>query len=315
MNLLQNRKPQSGRFTLKVNDRKIALAVVALPSIYGVQLRLEMFDEKVLKHVFDEIVIPFPEARQSFEHFLNNSPRGIYAVTGPSGSGRTLFLYSLITRSKQNFKRITALETSIRYPVAGIHQEEVSDDHMDAALEELSNHPPELLAIHSISTIRQAELAFLLAARIPVLAIFSSFDAFKLVEWLCSHNLKSPIKAGLLHTVVSPRTIAQVCPHCAVPLEFDVQTLPPELRSSGMPLKMNQGCDYCRGQQSSGRTFLEILRVDEEATQWILKDHSASSLRKQARAAGRKTLYDLIAHDAVQKQLDMLSVAKLQAVL
>jgi type IV pilus assembly protein PilB len=315
MNMLQTKTPQSGRLLLKVNDRKIVLAVAAIPTIYGIQLSLEMFDEKLLGHFFEEIVAAFPDTRQSVDHFFNNSLRGLYAITGPESSGRTMFLYSLIARSKEKFKNISTLESSIRYPIAGVHQKEVSDTVLEAALEEISNHPPELLACNSVKNARQVELIFLLAARIPVLAIFSSFDAFQLVDWLCSHNLKSPIKAGLLHTVVSTRVIPQICSYCSVPLEFDTQSFPPELKLSGVPLKMNQGCDHCRGQQGSGHKFIEAFRLDDEAIGWVLQDHSASFLRKQARTAGRKTLYDWISGDALQKQLDMLSVAKLQAAL
>jgi|GEM_PF-3181144 len=315
MNLLQHKREQSGRFLVKINDRKIMMTVGAAPTLYGMRFRMEMFDEKILKHTFEELAGPFPEVRRSFEDFLG-SRKGIFAITGPESSGRTLFLYSLISRCKERFKNLHTLENSIRYPIAGVHQEEVSQEQMESALEDLTNHEPDCLALSVVKSIRNAELAFWLAARIPVLAVFPSFDAYKAVDWLCSHNLKSPVKVGLLHTVISPRVVPHICPYCAMPLELDPQALSTLAQPAGTQMRMNQGCDHCRGQESvPGQTFFETFRLDQEAIGWILNDHSAASLRKNARIAGRKTLFDVIAQDAVQNHLDMLSVAKLQAAL
>jgi type IV pilus assembly protein PilB len=225
MNPLQLKKPQNGRFQVKVNDRKIIMALSVTPSIYGMRFRLEMFDEKILKHTFEDLVNSFPEVHQSFEHFLSVSKKGIFAITGPEGSGRTLFLYSLIARCKELHKNIHTIEASIRYPITGIHQNEVADDQVEDLLQDLVNRPPDLLVLTSLKSIRQAELAFLLAAQIPVVAILPSFDAYKAVDWICSHNLKSAVKAGLLHTVISPRIVPHICPYCSIPLEFDAQSL------------------------------------------------------------------------------------------
>jgi type IV pilus assembly protein PilB len=316
MNPLQLKKAQNGRFQVKVNDRKIIMVVGASPSIYGMRFRLEMFDEKILKHTFEDLVKSFPEVHQSFEDFLAVSKKGLFAITGPEGSGRTFFLYSLIARCKELYKNIHTIENSIRYPIAGVHQNEVPDDQVEALLQDLVNRPPDLLVLTSLKSIRQAELAFLLAAQIPVIAVLPSFDAYKAVDWICSHNLKSPVKAGLLHTIISPRIVPHICPYCSIPIEFDAQILSGLTRPEGAQLKMNQGCDHCRGQESAhGEVFFETLRINEEALKWILSDHSAAVLRRQARASGRSTLYDWVVKDAFQHRLDMLSVVKLQAAL
>jgi type II secretory ATPase GspE/PulE/Tfp pilus assembly ATPase PilB-like protein len=314
LNPLQQKRPQHGQFLVKINDRKIVMVVSAIPTIYGMRILLEMFDERVLKHSYEELIRPFPEVRQHVEDFLLYARKGIFAITGPDGSGRHLFLYTLLSRCKEIYNNIQTLETSIRYPLSGITQTEIAEDAFESALENLGNHPPDLLAVDSIRTVRAAELAFLLASRIPVLAILSSFDAYKAVDWLCSHNLKSPIKAGLLHTVVSPRMIPRICSYCAVP--YDSAELMQLNVPAGMELKMNQGCEHCRNHEVlQGETFLETFRINEEALQWIMADHSSANLRRSARSAGRNTLFDLVVRDAFTDHLDMLSVAKLQAAL
>jgi type IV pilus assembly protein PilB len=316
MNLLQQKKPQNGRFIVKVNDRRIQMVVSNTPTIYGTRFLLEMFDEKILKHSYDELLKSFPEVRNHIEDFLTVTRKGLLVITGPDGSGRTNFLYSLLSRAKESYRNIHTLETVSRYPLTEIHQNEIPPEQAERVLEEYLFQPPDLLAIASLKTIRAMELTFLLAARIPVIVVLSSFDAYKAAEWLCSHNLKSPLKAGLLHTIISPRRIPRICPRCSVPYEGAMKDfgLIPSLPA--VQPKMNQGCDYCRIQENLPReTFFECLRMNEEAVQWILEDHSAAHLRRSARSAGRNILYDLVIRDAFSDHLDMLAIAKLQAAL
>ncbi len=314
MNPIQQKMPQHGRLSVKINDRKILMLVSAVPTIYGIRFMLEMFDEKVLKHSYEELLTPFPDVRKNVEDFLMEGKKGMLVITGPEGSGRTHLLYSLLSKAKGIYKNIHTLENSIRYPINGIRQNEMSEDRMTRALEDYLSQPPDLVAVSVLKNIRAVEVAFLLAARIPVIMILSSYDAFKAVEWLCGHNLKSPLKAGLLHTVVSPRIIPRVCPHCSVPYDGQEEEIAGLNLPSGALLKMNQGCDHCRQKENvQSETFFESFRIDQEAIEWILKDHSSTHLIRSARSAGRHTLYDLVIGDAFSDHLDMLSVAKLQA--
>lgn len=315
MNLLRQNAAQHGQFVVKINDRKISMLVNAVPTMYGIRFLLEMFDEKVLKHSFDELLKPFPETRKHIEEFLIETKKGVLAITGPEGSGRTRFLYSLLTRAKEFYGNIHTLEAAIRYPVNGIHQNEVPEQ-MERMLEDYLYQSPDLLAIAPARTVRAAEIAFLLASRIPVILLLSSYDAYIAVEWLCRHNLKSAVKAGLLHTVVSPRTIPRLCPHCSVPYNAATESVSGMNLPPGTQLKMNQGCEQCRNQETwHSETFFESFRINEEAIRWILQDHSSSYLRNAARTAGRNTLYDLVVRDAFSDHLDMLSIARLHATL
>ncbi len=316
LNLFQQKTPQNGRFIVKVNDRRIQMVVSSTPTIYGTRFLLEMFDEKILKHSYEELLKPFPEVRNCVEEFLTVAKKGALIITGPDGSGRTHFLYSLLARAKENYRNIHTLETASRYPLTEIHQNEILPEQLERVLEEYLFQPPDLLAIASLKTIRSAELAFLLAARIPVIIVLSSFDAYKAVEWLCTHNLKSPLKAGLLHTIISPRRISRVCPHCSVPYDGAMKEFGEIPILPAAQMKMNQGCDFCRNQENlPGETFFEGFRINEEAVQWILEDHTAAHLRSSARSAGRNILYDLVIRDAFSDHLDMLAIAKLQAAL
>jgi type II secretory ATPase GspE/PulE/Tfp pilus assembly ATPase PilB-like protein len=316
MNLLQQKQPQNGRFIVKVNDRRIQMVVSNTPTIYGTRFLLEMFDEKILKHSYEELLKPFPEVRNHIEDFLTVTRKGLLVITGPDGSGRTQFLYNLLSRAKESYRNIHTLETAIRYPLTEIHQNQVSPEQVERVLEEYLFQPPDLLTIACLKTIRAMELTFLLAARIPVILLLSSFDAYKAVEWLCSHNLKSPLKAGLLHTIISPRRIPRVCPRCAVPYDGGLKDFGGIASLPAVQLKMNQGCDYCRTQENlPAETFFECFRINEEAVQWIREDHSAAHLRRVARSAGRNILYDLVIRDAFSDHLDMLAIAKLQAAL
>lgn len=313
MNPLLQNTPQHGRFVVKINERKVLMVVSAIPTMYGVRFLMEMYDERILKHNYEENLKPFPEVRKDVEDFLTAGGKGMLIITGPEGSGRTRFLYSVLCKSKENFRNIHTLETLIRYPVHGIRQNEVTEEQMEAALDQYLYQAPDLVALSVVKGVRPVDTAFLLAARTPVVMVLSSYDAFKAVEWLAAHNLKSPIKAGLLHAVISPRIMPGLCPRCSVPIDGRVEPFDAMQIPAGLQLKMNQGCEVCRSKENlRSQILFESFRIDEQAIEWILHDHSSEYLRRSARAAGRNTLYDLAIRDAISDNLDMLSVAKLQ---
>lgn len=313
MNPLQMQKAQHGRFLVKIQERKIVMVVSSFPTIYGTRFLLEMFDERLLRRSFDEITSPFPLLKNSLEDFMLRAHQGMVIITGPEGSGRTSFLYSVLSRSKDEFKEILTLETSVRYPMSGLSQTQVDPDEMEEALENVMKQKPELLVVNSIRSPRAAELAFLTTARIPLIAVLSSYDSFMALDWLCRHGLRSAIKAGLLHTVISTRLIPLACPQCSIPYEIPEDQKHLFAVAPGIQLRMNQGCDYCRVvSEASAEQIVECIRMDPEFISWLEQDSSAATLRRKARESGRKTLFDLALQQSFHGTLDMHSVMKLQ---
>lgn len=313
---LQQQKPQHGRFLVKIQDRKLLMVVSAYPTIYGIRFMLEMFDEKLLRHSFKEVTAPFPDLKLHLEDFTLRARQGMIIITGPEGTGRTSFLYSYLSKCKSEFQQIITLENSVRYPITGLSQIQVSEAEMETALENVLKQKPDLVAVNALRTVRMAELAFLITARVPLVAVMSSYDAFVALDWLCKHNLKSAVKAGLVHALISPRLIPRVCPNCSVPF----QVAPDETLPFGIPadaeLKMNQGCDFCRNPDNHlSDMIFEFIKPDREMISWLEINHSSSSLRQKARQSGKKTLSDVALQHAIRGTLDMVSVMKLQSVL
>ncbi len=315
LNPLQQQKPQHGRFLVKINDRKILMVVSAYPTIYGIRFMLEMFDEKLLRHSFEDMMRPYPDLKLLLEDFVMRARKGMIVITGPEGAGRASLLYSFLSRCKEEFRQIITLENSVRYPISGISQTQVNEKDMEMALDNVLKQRPELVAVHTIRTVRAAELSFLLTARLPLVVVLNSYDSYMALEWFCRHNLKSAIKAGLVHAVISPRLIPRICPNCAVPFRLSTE----QTRDLGVPpgsqLKMNQGCDFCRNPDNHlSDLILESIRPDFEMAAWMEEDFHATSLRQKARKAGRRTLFDIALQSAFRGGLDMQSVLKLQSV-
>jgi type IV pilus assembly protein PilB len=316
MNPIQQQKPQHGRFIARIHDRKIVMVVSAFPTIYGFRFLLEMFDERLLRRGFDEMTQAFPDLKARLEDFLFHKKQGICLITAPDGSGRTSFLYSLLLKCKEDYRHVMTLEDRVRYPIQGLNQTQVQEGEMEEGLENILSQKPDLVAIHTLRSLRSAELAFLIGARTPVIAVMSSYDSFVAVDWLCRHNLRSAVKAGLLHTVISSRLLPRACPSCSIPFEPTAQQfrewkLPPDAQ-----MKINQGCDYCRNPDNQATELIfEVVAVDPEFIGWIESNHSAASLRQHARQAGRHVLFDVALQHAVRGELDTLSVVKLQSVL
>jgi len=267
----------------------------------------------LLRRSFEELTSPFPLLKNSLEDFMLRAHQGMVIITGPEGSGRSSFLYSLLSRSKDEFKEILTLETSVRYPISGLSQTQVDPDEMEEALENVMKQKPELLVVNSIRSPRAAELAFLATARIPLIAVLSSYDSFMALDWLCRHGLRSAIKAGLLHTVISTRLIPLACPQCSITYEIPEEQKDLFAIAPSIQLRMNQGCDYCRVvSEASAEQIVECIRIDPEIISWLEQDSSATSLRKKAREHGRKTLFELALQQSFHGTLDMHSVMKLQ---
>jgi type IV pilus assembly protein PilB len=315
LNPLQQQKPQHGRFLVKINDRKILMVVSAYPTIYGIRFMLEMFDEKLLRHSFEDMMRPYPDLKLLLEDFVMRARKGMIVITGPEGAGRTSLLYSFLSRCKEEFQQIITLENSVRYPISGISQTQVSEKDMEISLDTVIKQHPDLVAVHSIRTVRAAELSFLLTARLPLVVVMNSYDSYMALEWFCRHNLKSAIKAGLVHAVISPRLIPRICPNCAVPFRLSTE----QTRELGVPpgsqLKMNQGCDFCRNPDNHlSDVLMEYVRPDSEVAAWMEEDFHSSTLRQKARKAGRKTLFDIALQSAFRGGLDIQSVLKLQSI-
>lgn len=316
MNPVQQHKPQHGRFVAKIHDRKIVMVASAFPTIYGFRFLLEMFDERLLRRSYDEMTQSFPDLKARLEDFLFHKKQGICLITAPDGSGRTSFLYSLLLKCKEDYRHVMTLEDRVRYPIQGLNQTQVPEGEMEEGLENILSQKPDLVAINTLRTLRSAELAFLIGARTPVVAVMSSYDSFVAIDWLCRHSLKSAIKAGLLHTVISSRLLPRTCPSCSIPFEpspeqFHDWNVPPDAE-----MKINQGCDYCRNPDNQHTELIfEVVAVDSELIGWIESNHSAASLRQHARQANRRVLFDVALRHAINGELDTLSVVKLQSVL
>src|SRR3972149_8746205 len=103
------------------------------------------------------------------------------------------------------------------------------------------------------------------------------------------HNLKSAIKAGLIHAILSPRMFPQPCPNCSIPCELSAEQKEKLKVPEDAALRMNQGCDFCRdSEEEFSQHVFEFLRMDADALSWMADSPSASSIRRKARAAGRK---------------------------
>lgn len=315
LNPLQQQKPQHGRFLVKVLERRILMVVSAYPTIYGIRFMLEMFDEKMLRHAYDDVVAPYSDLKLDLEDFMLRARKGMIILTGPEGAGRTSFLYSYLSKCKDEFSQIITLENSVRYPIGGLSQTLVNEEEMESSLENVLKQRPDLVAVNSIRSVRAADLAFLIAARVPMIVVLSSYDSYVALDWLCRYQLKSAVKAGLLHSIISPRLVPKVCPNCAAPIELPADLAAQVTLPANANFRANQGCDFCRNTENVlSQLVFEFLRPDPQVLGWLEEDHRATVLRQKARRAGHKTLFDVAIQQAARGLLDTQAVLKLQSV-
>lgn len=297
LSLAERRLPQDGRISARLGDRPVDLRVSSLPTAHGESLVLRILDKEGLQRGLAELGL-LADDRARFGELLTR-PDGVILVTGPTGSGKSTTLYSVLHSLNRPDRKIITVEDPVEYELSGINQVQVRPEvgmTFGAALRALLRQAPNIIMVGEIRDQETAEIV--VQASLTGHLVFSTLhtnDAPSAISRLLDLGVPPFLVAASLRAVVAQRLVRRVCPHCAVPAvpeEWEwraLGTLPEE--GAGADCRRGTGCAHCGGTGYHGRTgIFELLPLQEELTTRIDGECTLVELRQRARDLGLRTL-------------------------
>ena len=304
LDITENRLPQDGRFRATVGGHIFDFRVSTLPTIYGEKIVIRLLDRSSL--VIDLRKLGFQEdTRQDFEAMLQRS-QGMILVTGPTGSGKTTTLYAALAASRDETKNVITVEDPVEYELSGVSQTNVNSDiglSFATQLRAILRQDPDVILVGEIRDGETADIAIRAALTGHlVLSTLHTNSAVAAITRLQDMGIAPFLLASSLSGVLAQRLVRSICRHCRTELpqnspQYEADILRLNLKP-GFPLFYGAGCDLCSGTGMRGRiAILELLPVDRELRQAIMKQTSSSSMRDLAIRRGMRTLWE----DGLQK--------------
>ncbi len=306
LNIAENRLPQDGRIQLKVGGKDIDIRVSVFPTYYGERIVLRLLNKSDMK--FDLDSLGFSKETLNVFNELIKKTHGIILVTGPTGSGKTTTLYSVLTRLNTADVNILTVEDPIEYQLHGVGQMQVKpkiDLTFAAGLRSILRQDPDIIMVGEIRDLETAEIA--IQAALTGHRVFSTIhtnDAASGITRLLDMGVEPFLIASSVNAFLAQRLVRTICPHCKQSYKPD----PVVLKDLGMKasqiqgkkLYRGKGCDKCINTGYLGRTGIyELLPVTNDIRKLIMEHADAVQIKEKAISSGMKTLLQ----DGVEKAL------------
>jgi type II secretory ATPase GspE/PulE/Tfp pilus assembly ATPase PilB-like protein len=298
MNIAEMRAPQDGRISLTVSGRPIDFRVASQPTIHGENIVLRILDRQ-------KGIVPLEGLGLAEEHLhqlklMISRPEGIILVTGPTGSGKTTTLYSVLNHINSEGIHIMTLEDPVEYPMAMVRQTSVSETaKLDFAngIRSMMRQDPDVILVGEVRDAETAEMAFRAAMTgHQVYTTLHTNSAIGAVPRLLDIGVLPDVMAGNIIGIIAQRLIRRLCDHCKSPYHAE----PHEIRLLGSlgegpraVLFRPTGCELCDFQGYRGRiAIMELLRIDAGIDELIARRATTHEIRSRALLQGFTTLAD-----------------------
>jgi type IV pilus assembly protein PilB len=295
MNIAETRAPQDGRISLRLTGRSIDFRVASHPTTHGENLVLRILDRQ--KGIVPLDQIGLDESALNLLKLIISKPEGIVLVTGPTGSGKTTTLYSVLNHVNTEAVNIMTLEDPVEYPLAQIRQTSVSEAaKMDFAsgIRSMLRQDPDIILVGEIRDQPTAEMAF--SAAMTGHQVYSTLhtnSAIGAIPRLLDIGILPDIMAGNIIGIVAQRLVRILCRDCKYPYT------PDSMERQLLGIKAQQditlyraaGCDACNHQGYKGRlALMELLKLDYDLDDLISHRASAREIREAALSKGFRPL-------------------------
>ena len=295
MNIAETRSPQDGRLSLTLNGRPIDFRVSTQPTIYGENLVLRVLDREKSIISLDRMNL----AKETLDklNLMLARPEGILVVTGPTGSGKTTTLYSLLAQVNDETVNIMTLEDPVEYPLTLMRQTSVNEvARMDFAdgIRSIMRQDPDIILVGEVRDKETAEMAFRAAMTgHQVFTTLHTNSALGAFPRLLDIGIQPDIMAGNIIGVIAQRLVRVLCPQCkeAYAPPQEERQLFGSLSQKVSYLYRPVGCKNCDNKGYKGRTaIMELLVMDVDLDELVARRATAKELRTAALAKGFRSL-------------------------
>ncbi|HUQ75335.1 MAG TPA: GspE/PulE family protein [Burkholderiales bacterium] len=297
MNIAETRAPQDGRISATMSGRVVDFRVSSLPTTHGENLVLRILDRQ--KGIVPLDKLNLEETQLELLKRMIARPEGIILVTGPTGSGKTTTLYSILNHINSDGINIMTLEDPVEYPMTLIRQTSVSEAaKLDFAngIRALMRQDPDAILVGEIRDQETAEMAFRAAMTgHQVYSTLHTNSAAGAFPRLLDIGIVPDILAGNIIGILGQRLVRRLCRTCRQSYEPDAQERRLLAIGANEPAVAfrSVGCEQCDYQGYRGRqSILEILKIDSAIDELVARRATAREIITAARAAGFRTLAD-----------------------
>jgi len=318
LNIAERRVPQDGRFRVKVMGKEVDLRVSVLPTSHGEKVVIRILDKTALTGSIDQMGLD-EETLVKFRKAID-APHGMILVTGPTGSGKTTTLYSVLQELNNPQYNIVTVEDPIEYELNGVNQVSVRNDiglDFASALRSILRQDPDIVMVGEIRDNETADIAVKAALTgHQVLSTLHTNDAAGAITRLDDMGIEPFLISSSILMTCAQRLVRRICTNCREEFmpEPEIFTRLGVEPKAETVFYRGSGCDRCKGRGYLGRlAIIEALTVTEAVRRLIMKRASAAVIKNQAVAEGMKTLRMTGIDKALEGQTTLEEVLRVAA--
>ncbi len=306
MNIAERRIPQDGRIPIRFSDKDYDLRVSCLPTVNGEKIVMRILDKSSVLLGLNKL--GFSQEVQAQVEELTAQPNGMFLTTGPTGSGKTTTLYSVLHKLNTVEKNICTIEDPVEYQLPGIAQVQVHKKAglgFASAMRSFLRQDPDIIMVGEMRDLETAEIG--VEASLTghlVLSTLHTNDAPSAVIRLVDMGVEPYLISATVNACLAQRLARKICTKCKQPYQVPAT----ELRRFGMKrdademitLYRGEGCDACRHTGYKGRIGIyELMRVNDEIRELVVRRAPLADIREAAKANGMHELRE----DGLEKVL------------
>jgi len=298
LNIAEKRLPQDGRIGIKLGDHSVDLRISIVPTVNGERVVMRILDKSSVLYGLEELGF-YPDDLERIERLIKQE-HGIILVTGPTGSGKTTSLYSMLSRINSPDKNILTIEDPIEYQLKGIGQVPVNTKvglTFASGLRSIVRQDPDVILVGEIRDLETAEIA--IQAALTGHLVFSTLhtnDSASAVTRLIDMGIEPFLVTSSVNAILAQRLVRKICPACKQEYFPEDESLleiglSKEMLDKEGYLYRGAGCSECIGTGYKGRTGIyEILFMSDAIRSTVLKTSDSNAIKQVAVGEGLHTL-------------------------
>lgn len=312
MDISEKRKPQDGRLETKIANREVDMRISILPTVYGEKVVIRLLDRTMGIGTKEELGF----TKHNLELFdrLIKIPEGMILVTGPTGSGKTTTLFTVLKELNKVSENIITVEDPVEYRIDGVNQVQVNEKaglNFATSLRSILRQDPDIVMVGEIRDSETATIAVRAAITgHVVLSTLHTNDSVSTIVRLIDMGIESYLVSSAVSGVVAQRLVRKICPRCAesyISNEMDMKTMK---LSEPTTLYRGVGCTSCNHTGYQGRIPIhEVFVMDREIKDMLNNGISINQVKDKAIEKGMITLFENA------KQLALNGITTLNEVL
>ncbi|GAB6162140.1 GspE/PulE family protein [Desulfothermus naphthae] len=297
LDIANTRIPQDGRFTIRLENKEINVRVSTLPTIYGENVVLRLLDMSRRMYTLEQL--GFDERNRKIIEEVIKSPHGMILATGPTGSGKSTTLYTILNMINKPEINIITLEDPVEYRMKNVRQVQLNRKAgmtFASGLRSILRQDPDVVMVGEIRDRETAEIAVQAALTgHKLLSTVHTNDATSAITRLCDMGIEPFLVASTLLVSIAQRLVRRICPYCEEEYSPDPKLLQfLGLDKDDIKYKKGKGCAQCHFTGFIGRMGVyEILKNDEQVQELTMQNVSSKRIIRELVDAGKlRTLKD-----------------------